>query len=105
MTGGGHVFHPRKGDSGPHSRKEVSEGEGTYSNICEFLLGMKSESKPAGRDLTVSAFFHSGTPTGKLSRFFLKKLFHYYYTSCYFIIIFIGVKRILMLGKTEDRRG
>lgn len=63
-------FTPGRGTLGPTPGGRFQREEGLTQTSVSFLLGMKSESKPPGRDLMVSAFFHSGTPTVKLLRFF-----------------------------------
>ena len=78
---------PGRGTLGPTPGGGFQREEGLTQTSVSFLLGLKSESKPAGRDLMVSAFFHSGTPTVKLLRFFFLKiislllylLFYYYF--------------------------
>ena len=79
---------PGRGTLGPTPGRGFQREEGLTQTSVSFLLGMKSESKPAGRDLTVSAFFHSGTPTVKLLRFFFFN---------YFIIIILVISLLFLL--------
>lgn len=63
-------FTPGRGTLGPIPGRRFQREKGLTQTSVSVLLGMKSEHKPVGRDLMVSAFFHSGTPTVKLLRFF-----------------------------------
>ena len=63
-------FTPGRGTLGPIPGRRFQREKGLTQTSVSVLLGMKSEHKPVGRDLMVSAFFHSGTPTVKFLRFF-----------------------------------